>query len=233
LISATVAAFLSQSYLSSQTSSQDVSAFYLSQLYQLQAASSNSSGTLLALAPPKPVSTSTATHALWFASLVHSLTTAIFATLIQEWVRRYQIMTQTLHSPHKNARVRGFITREGSLVLLQHTLENLHSLLHQSIFFFILGLITLTSKGTNPSILAIVIIYTALLVALYLKFSLTPYFQPHSLFSTPFSSSNFLLSLEKFPQSGARFSKPLPGVVVVSMAHVMVPTLPLKLPMAG
>jgi len=98
LISATVAGFLSQSYLSSQTSSQDVSAFYLSQLYQLQAASLNSSGK--PPAPPNPSSAPTATHIFWFASLVESLSTAVFATLIQEWVRRYQVMTQPLYSPH-------------------------------------------------------------------------------------------------------------------------------------
>lgn len=197
LISATVAGFLSQSYLSSQESSQDVSAFYLSQLYQLQAASSNSSGKLPA--PPNPASAPTATHIFWFASLVESLCTAVFATLIQEWVRRYQVMTQPLYSPHKNARIRAFITQQGSLVILQHTVDILHATLHQSIFFFLIGLITLTSSG-GAFVLVAVILYITFPMILYLKFSLTPYFHPNSLFSTPFSG--FLLSLRKIPLLG-------------------------------
>ena len=197
LISATVAGFLSQSYLSSQTSSQDVSAFYLSELYQLQAASSNSSGK--PPAPPNPASAPTATHLFWFASLVESLATAVFATLIQEWVRRYQVMTQPLYSPHKNARIRAFLTQQGSLVILQQTVDILHAILHQSIFFFLIGLITLTAGG-GPFILVAVIFFITLPVILYLRFSLTPYFHPHSLFSTPFSG--FLLSLRRIPLLG-------------------------------
>ncbi|KAI0298275.1 hypothetical protein BC826DRAFT_879127, partial [Russula brevipes] len=88
LLSATVAGFLSQSYLSSQTSPQDVSAFYLGQIYQQQA-SSNASEVQSPPVPPKPASTPNATHAFWFASLVLSLASAVFATLLQEWVRRY------------------------------------------------------------------------------------------------------------------------------------------------
>ncbi|KAH9026461.1 hypothetical protein EDB84DRAFT_1563722 [Lactarius hengduanensis] len=169
LLSATVAGFLSQSYLSSQTSSQDVSAFYLSQLYQFQAASSNSSGTPPP-APPNPASAPTGAHMLWFASLVLSLATAVFATLIQEW---------------------------GSLAVLQNTVKILHALLHQSIFFFLFGLVVLISSG-NSFVLAAVILCIIPLLFLYLWFSLAPYFYPH---------------------------KPSP-VVVVSITYVAAPIAP-------
>ena len=136
------------------------------------------------------------TNILWFASLVESLSTAVFATLIQEWVRRYQVMTQPLYSPHKNARIRAFITRKGSLFILQNTVDILHAILHQSIFFFLLGLITFTSSG-DRFVLVAIIIFIVLPVVLYLKFSLTPYSDPHSLFSTPISG--LLLSFRKIP----------------------------------
>ncbi|KAF8274299.1 hypothetical protein EI94DRAFT_1794521 [Lactarius quietus] len=197
LIAATVGGFLSQSYLSSQTSSQDVSAFYLAQLYQLQAATSNSSGAPPAPAPPNQASTPTVTHMLWFASLVWSLATAVFATLTQEWVRRYLAMTEPQYSPHKNARIRAFMTHEGSLVILQQTVDSLHSTLHQSILLFLLGLISLTSGGA-PSVFVIVIVYVAFPVLKYLWFSLTPCLSPHSLFSTPLSG--FLFTLRKIPK---------------------------------
>ena len=130
---------------------------------------------------------------------MESLATAVFATLIQEWVRRYQVMTQPLYSPHKNARIRAFLTQQGSLVILQQTVDILHAILHQSIFFFLIGLITLTASG-GPFILVAVIFFITLPVILYLRFSLTPYFHPHSLFSTPFSG--FLLSLRRIPLLG-------------------------------
>ncbi|KAH8984236.1 hypothetical protein EDB92DRAFT_1950948 [Lactarius akahatsu] len=50
-----------------------------------QAASSNGSSTP-APAPPNPASAPTGAHMLWFASSVLSLATAVFATLIQEWI---------------------------------------------------------------------------------------------------------------------------------------------------
>jgi hypothetical protein len=135
----------------------------------------------------------------WFASLVESLATAVFATLVQEWVRRYLVLTQPVYSPLKNARIRAFITEQGSLVTFQRTVDSLHAILHQSIFFFLIGLITLTSGG-GPFILVAVIFFITLPVLLYLRFSLIPYFHPHSLFSTPFSG--FLLSLRKLPSLG-------------------------------
>ncbi|KAH9036017.1 hypothetical protein EDB83DRAFT_2415300, partial [Lactarius deliciosus] len=140
LLSATVAGFLSQSYLSSQTSSN--------------------------------TSTPTGAHMLCLA-------TAVFATLIQEWVRRYLVMTQSLYSPHKNARVRVFIWQQGSLAVLQNT----------SIFFFLFGLVVLVSSG-NSLVLVAVILCIIPLVFLYLWFSLAPYFYPHRL---------LLLSLRHFP----------------------------------
>lgn len=129
---------------------------------------------------------------LWFASLVESLSTAVFATLIQEWVRRYLVLTQPLYSSHKNARIRAFLILRGSLATFQRTVNYLHGILHQSIFPFLIGLITLTSGG-GPFIFVVVILYITLPVLLYLRFSWTPVFHPHSLFSTPLSG--FLLSL--------------------------------------
>ncbi|KAH9023015.1 hypothetical protein EDB84DRAFT_481148 [Lactarius hengduanensis] len=84
LVSATVAGFVSQSYFASRTSSQDVSAFYLAQIYQLQP-SLNSSLISSELSPPTPTPAATPefSHFLWFTSLTISLGCSVGATLAQ------------------------------------------------------------------------------------------------------------------------------------------------------
>ncbi|KAH9023737.1 hypothetical protein EDB85DRAFT_2150976 [Lactarius pseudohatsudake] len=82
LVSATVAGFVSQSYFASRTSSQDVSAFYLAQIYQLQV-SLNSSLISSELSPPTPAATPELSHFLWFTSLTISLGCSVGATLAQ------------------------------------------------------------------------------------------------------------------------------------------------------
>ena len=195
LLSATVAGFLSTSYLGSQTSSQDVSAFYLAQIYQLQANVGNSSFP----SPPKPVSPPTATHAFWFASLVLSLASAVFANLVQEWVRRYMLLTQTRFSPHRRARIRAYLTQEGSLDRLQRMIESLNTFLHLSIFMFLLGLITLTSGG-DPVVILSVCLYIAIPLAMYLWYSLMPFSHPHTIYSTPLTW--LLIWLRVLPRMG-------------------------------
>ncbi|KAN0135913.1 hypothetical protein V8E53_006365, partial [Lactarius tabidus] len=93
LVSAAVSGFLAQSYLSFQTNSQDVSAFYLFQIYHLQAAL-NGSHSSPTPAPPVPAREPTSSHLFWFASLVMSFVCAVGATMVQEWIRRFELLTQ-------------------------------------------------------------------------------------------------------------------------------------------
>jgi hypothetical protein len=91
------------------------------------------------------------------------------------------------------------MAQEGSLSQLQHAIHILHMFLHLSIFLFFLGLIALTANG-GVMIVVAVNLYIFLPFVLYLRYSLTPYFEPHSLYSTPFSG--FLLSLRVIPRMG-------------------------------
>jgi len=84
-------------------------------------------------------------------------------------------------------------------VFLQHMVHSLHTFLHLSIFLFLLGLIAVTSSG-GALIIVAVNLYIAIPLILYLKYSLMPYFHPHSLYSTPLSG--FLFSLRAVPRLG-------------------------------
>ena len=89
------------------------------------------------------------------------------------------------------------MAQEGSLSQLQGTIHALHTFLHLSVFFFFTGLIAVTASGGTFIVVA-VNIYIFIPLVLYLRYSLTPYFEPHSLHSTPFSG--FLLSLMAIPR---------------------------------
>ncbi|KAI0263813.1 hypothetical protein BC834DRAFT_295202 [Gloeopeniophorella convolvens] len=87
LFSASVATFLGNTYQGLQLNPQDASAFYLSRIYQ-QSASDNGSQVSIpsTISDPATFSPSTTTvwvNALWFLSLVISLTCALLATMLQ------------------------------------------------------------------------------------------------------------------------------------------------------
>ena len=50
-------------------------------------------------------------NALWFLSLSFSLTSAITATLVQQWSRTYLQGTEEVFNPHQRARMRTYLQR--------------------------------------------------------------------------------------------------------------------------
>jgi hypothetical protein len=94
-----------------QENRQDTSNFYLANIYQAIADpnSTNIPSPPPASPPPfSPPNSAVWVNALWFMSLVISLTCALLATLLQQWARRYLKITQPRYSPHKRARIRAF-----------------------------------------------------------------------------------------------------------------------------
>jgi hypothetical protein len=184
LVSAAVAGFLSQSYISFQTNSQDVSAFYLSQIYLLQASLNGS--TLPTPAPPVPASKPDFPHVIWFASLMMSFVCAVGATMVQEWIRRYQLLTQLWSSPHRrSARIRASISRDRFLELIPLVLKCLNLLLHLSIYYFLAGLTVLPIYFSDLLTFGVVSICFLLSVAGYLCLFVGIF--THSAIMSPFS----------------------------------------------
>jgi hypothetical protein len=89
------------------------------------------------------------------------------------------------------------MAQEGSLSQLQRTIHALHTFLHLSVLFFFAGIIAVTANGGTLIVVA-VNVYIFVPLVLYLRYSLTPYFEPHSLHSTPFSG--FFLTLMSIPR---------------------------------
>ncbi|KAH9956673.1 hypothetical protein BGW80DRAFT_1187103, partial [Lactifluus volemus] len=145
LFSAALAAFLTVSVQDLKPNSQDTSAFYLGNIYQLLADPNISRASILAtpVQPPdfSPSKSAVLVNSLWFLSFVISLTSALLATMLQQWARRFLTITQPpLYSPHKRASIRAFFANGVEKFHVPWSVEALPALLHLSLFLFFTGL---------------------------------------------------------------------------------------------
>jgi len=124
---------------------------------------------------------------LWFLSLSMCLLCAVSASLAQEWVRQYLLLTQLQYSPHRCACIRACITQDGFLKFVPLFLNILNFLLHTSIYLFFLGLVLL---AIDPGDVSLHVGGTFSLIFssdLYLHCSGKSIHRPYSLIVTPLS----------------------------------------------
>ncbi|KAI0267084.1 hypothetical protein BC834DRAFT_1040890 [Gloeopeniophorella convolvens] len=195
LFSATVAAFIIESYRNLQPDSGNASVALLAQISQQLAippGTSLPSSAIPGLAelsnfrrPPSAVWI----NSLWFLSLVMSLTCALLATLLQQWARRYLLVSQERGSKlHDRARIRSFFA-EGLIKYRFHEVaQALPALLHFSVFLFFAGLLIFLFNidlivfcVVTPPVAACILIYAALTFMPLLHHS-SPYQTPLSVF---------------------------------------------------
>ncbi|KAI0285609.1 hypothetical protein BC826DRAFT_115406 [Russula brevipes] len=89
----------------------------------------------------------------WLLSLVFSLSAALLATLVQQWVRAYMRLFQLSSNPLKTARIRLFLF-EG-VEPLPMLAEAVPGLIHASLILFFLGFSTPSEKSIMPSVLSL------------------------------------------------------------------------------
>ena len=190
LFSAAVASLISVSIQDIQQNPQDTSNFYLSNIYQTLA---NPNGSITPTSPPpppppfSPPNHAVWVNALWFMSLVISLTCALLATLLQQWARRYLKITQPpRYSPHKRARIRAFFSEGVEKCLLPWTVDALPTLLHISLFLFFAGLVVFICN-VNLIIFKLVLSWVGLCTALYGCMTCMPIIRHDSPYYTPLS----------------------------------------------
>ena len=169
---------------------QDTSNFYLANIYQTLAEPNRSSTpTSPPLSPPpfSPPNHAVWVNALWFMSLVMSLTCALLATLLQQWARRYlKITDQSRYRPHKHARIRAFFFEGVEKCLLPWTVDALPTLLHISLFLFFAGLVVFLCN-VNLTIFKLVLSWVGLCTALYGCMTCVPIIRHDSPYYTPLS----------------------------------------------
>lgn len=129
-------------------------------------------------------------NALWFASLVTSLTCALLATLLQQWARRYLHRTQRRYSPHARARIRAFFAEGADKFCLSTVVEFLPALLHLSVFLFFAGLVIFLFD-IYRSIAFEVLALVAICGLLYAVFTVLSIFFHDSPFQTPLTTATW------------------------------------------
>ena len=173
------------------------SEFYLANIYQLLAnanASHVSIPSTLAspFVPFSPPKYAIWVNSLWFLSLVISLTCALLATLLKQWVRRYVKFTQPRYGPHKRARIRSFFSEGVDKLHLPWAVEALPALLHISVFLFLGGLL-IYLFNISLTVFTAVVWWTGFCTAAYACTTLMPIFRHDSPYYTPLSSTVWFL----------------------------------------
>ncbi|KAJ6494357.1 hypothetical protein C8R45DRAFT_824598, partial [Mycena sanguinolenta] len=142
LFSASLTAFLIESYKDLQPDSGDQTVAGIALLSRQLAAIASDTTFVL---PPSPTFTPTAgslwCNALWFISLSLSLTCALLVTLVEQWAREFLHKTEMRPSPLRRARVFSFLYF-GLKHFRMHTIvDAIPFLLHASLLLFFAGLV--------------------------------------------------------------------------------------------
>jgi hypothetical protein len=146
---------------------------------------SNISSSLPTSPPPfSPPTYAVWVNSLWFLSLVISITCALFATLLQQWARRYLKVTQTRSSLHKRARIRSFFSEGVKKGHLSMVVEALPTLIHVSVSLFFAGLAVFL-WNVNLTIFKVVLSWISICTALYGCITLVPIFRHDSPYHSP------------------------------------------------
>ena len=193
LFAATVGTLLTISIPDLKPNSQDISAFYLENIFQLLASPNASDAMIpspLTKAPMfSPPRYAVWVNSLWFLSLAISLSGAIVATLGQQWAHRYITITQhPRYTPDQRARIRAIFAEYalGRYCIWGAGLTPLY--LHVSFFLFLAGGLIYLFNLNHVTFSAVVLWVFVAMVG-YAASTVDGILMPENLFYTPFSPS--------------------------------------------
>ncbi|TDL24021.1 hypothetical protein BD410DRAFT_746078 [Rickenella mellea] len=189
LFSASVTAFIVESYKRLSPDSGDMTVALLAQISSQLLAISN--GTNLNILPPSPpnipfhpTTSVVSVNILWFLSLALSLVCALSATMIQQWARNYLQLVEKHPTPRKRARIRAYLYEGIEKFRMTTVIEAIPTLLHVSLFFFIIGLVIFLVP-INLSVASIILVVLAAVVGLYATVTFLPMHHKNCPYQTP------------------------------------------------
>ncbi|KAJ7032282.1 hypothetical protein C8F04DRAFT_1107830 [Mycena alexandri] len=189
LFSASLTAFLIESYktLSPDTGEQTIR--LLAQISQQLASGSNGTSFTTSQPTPPPFRPSTSSlvcNALWFISLGLSLSCALIATLLEQWARDFIHRADTRSAPLICARIYSYLYYGMKRFNMHAVVDAIPLLLHASLLFFLAGLIAFLIPVNfamtiiSVAILCLVAMVYSVLTFLPLGFLDCPYHTPLS-----------------------------------------------------
>ncbi|KAJ7646118.1 hypothetical protein DFH06DRAFT_1211127 [Mycena polygramma] len=188
LFSASLTAFLVESYKTLSPDSGDQTVQLLAQISQQLASGSN--GTAFPISGPLPAftpsSTSIICNALWFISLGLSLTCALIATLLEQWARDFIHRADMRSAPLIRARIYSYLYYGMKTFNMHVVVDVIPLLLHASLLFFFAGLVvflipvSIIMTAIAAALLVLVATTYSILTFLPLRYMDCPYRTPLS-----------------------------------------------------
>ncbi|KAJ7271134.1 hypothetical protein C8J57DRAFT_1130186, partial [Mycena rebaudengoi] len=189
LFSASLTAFLIESYKTLSPDSGDATVQLLTQISLQLGASTN--GSTLSAAPPPQFTTPPAAlvcNALWFISLGLSLSSALVATLLDQWARDFLHRSEMRSAPVIRARVFSFLYYGLKRFNMHAVVEAIPLLLHASLLLFLAGLVAFLLP-INRIIMGVAAGLLTLLVIIYCGLTILPILYLDCPYRTPVSGA--------------------------------------------
>ncbi|KAF7368669.1 hypothetical protein MVEN_00191200 [Mycena venus] len=187
LFSASLTAFLVESYTTLQPDPGVTNAALLTQISRQLAGSLN--GTTIPFEEPLPFHPTTAAlvcNILWFLSLVLSLTCALLATMVEQWAREFIHKSELRPSPARRVRIHSFLYLGLQKFGMYAIVDVIPLLLHASLIIFFVGLIFFLLP-VNPLLMRLMSLVLAIFVVLYVTLTALPVIYLESPYQTPLS----------------------------------------------
>jgi hypothetical protein len=189
LFSASLTAFLIESYRTLTLGPADVTIALLQQISQQLAASANGTRYDIPTSPAfTPATTSTVCNVLWFLSLGLSLGCALIATLVEQWARDFLHRANMHSTPVVRARVFSYLYFGLKSFGMQTMVEVSPLLLHASLVFFFAGLVAFLIP-VNTAITAVAAAMLGIILIVYSLLTNLPLIHLDCPYRTPLSAT--------------------------------------------
>ncbi|KAJ7088507.1 hypothetical protein B0H15DRAFT_780793, partial [Mycena belliarum] len=190
LFSASLTAFLIESYRTLQEDSGTMTVQLLSGIsQQLAAMATNSTMPSTSTTQNEsfhPALSSLICNTLWFISLCLSITCALLATLVEQWAREFLHKTEKRPSPIQRARVFSFLYFGVHRFGMHGVVDLIPLLLHVSLMLFLAGLVAFLLP-INQLMVVLISVFLGVFLMLYCVLTVLPLVTLDSPYHTPFS----------------------------------------------
>ncbi|KAK6995934.1 hypothetical protein R3P38DRAFT_3222874 [Favolaschia claudopus] len=200
LFSAILTAFLIESYKALTPDSGDEMKAVLIQILSVQL-SGITNRTSVDLPTPEPFVAPTSSlvcNLLWFISLGLSLSSALIATLVEQWARDFKYKTERRSAPVVRARLYSYLYYGLKRFNMHAVVDIIPLLLHASLILFFAGLVAFLVPVNNAVMISVVILLGIVVIA-YTTLTVLPLFSRQSPYQTPLSA--FLWRVVHFTRS--------------------------------